>query len=155
MIKYIKKDILTIKEGVIAHGVNCSGAMNAGLAKGIRNKWPRAYERFKTNGKGKHLLGTTDYVFVEMDEISGRHIIIINCYTQQFYGFGGGRYADIKAVASAIKEAVQTAFLYSDDLYMPKIGCGLGGLNWNKDVKPIVEDAATGFPTVNIFICDL
>jgi hypothetical protein len=38
---------------------------------------------------------------------------------------------------------------------MPKIGCGLGGLNWNKDVKPIVEDAATGFPTVNIFICDL
>lgn len=155
MIQYLKKDITTVREGTIAHGVNCSGAFNAGIAKAIRKKWPRAYDRFKLNGKGKRLLGTVDYTFVEMDELSGRHVIIINCYTQMFYGFGGGKYADIKAVDKTIKEAVRLAFVYSNDLYMPKIGCGFGGLNWDKDVRPIVEDCAEGYPTVNIFICEL
>jgi len=155
MIEYIKKDITTVKEGIIAHGVNCSGTMNAGVAKAIKNKWPRVYTRFKLNGKGKRLLGTIDYLFVEMDEISGNHIIVINCYTQMFYGFGGGKYADINAVEKTIKSSIQTAFLYTDDLYMPKIGCGLGGLLWDRDVRPIVEDCSLKFPTVNIFICEL
>lgn len=40
---YLNKNIITIQEGVIAHGVNCTGAMNSGVAKAIREKWPEVY----------------------------------------------------------------------------------------------------------------
>ena len=40
-------NLLNIRSGVICHQVNCIGAMGAGLALQIRNKWPIVYEKYK------------------------------------------------------------------------------------------------------------
>ena len=41
------------------------------------------------------------------------------------------------------------------NLYMPKIGCGLGGLSWTHAVKPLVSRLAVYYQDVNIFVCDI
>lgn len=149
-IHYIEKDVTTVEEGLVAHGVNCSGVMNSGVAKAIRNKWPLTYQRFMLHPKGKEALGEADIIHIPEEEV-----VVANCYTQMFYGYGGGKYADTEAIRSSLRRVFQIADLMSYHVYIPRIGCGLGGLDWNKDVKPIVEDLAEPYKRIHIFVCDL
>jgi len=151
MIKEIQKDITTVEKGVILQGVNTRGAMGSGIALAIMRKWPHVYESYKENGTGKHLLGTTEFL-LRGEEIG---LVIANGYTQLNYGGDGKKYADIDAVEKCTKAAVEYADAFDLPLYMPKIGCGLGGLSWDDEVKQVVENASSEFPRVNIFICDL
>lgn len=151
MIKYIKKDITTINSGVILHGCNTVGAFGAGVAGAIRCKWPHAYKAFKENGVGEHLLGTTEFLLRSKEP----GLVIANGYTQLRCGNDGQRYADVDAVNCCIKAGVEYADAFDMPIYMPKIGCGLGGLSWHDEVKLIVEKVSQEFPDVNIFICEL
>jgi len=148
---YLKKDVTDVGLGIIAHGVNCQHAMGSGVAGAIRKKWPIVYEKFMEAPKGKTMLGTVDLIAVTDDDT----LFVANCYTQQFYGYGGGRYADPEAV----RKAMQTTFRLADSLtlplYMPKIGCGLGGLDWEADVLPIINYQTETYPRVEVFICEL
>ena len=149
-VRYIEKDITTVDVGVVAHGVNCSGAMNSGVAKAIRNRWPLVYEKFKIHPKGRGVLGEADFVYIPEEEV-----VVANCYTQVFYGYGGGKYADPEAIKCAMARVMHIADLQCLHVYIPKIGCGLGGLNWKKDVEPIIEELADIHERINIYVCDL
>jgi len=151
MIEYITKNITTVEEGIILQGVNTSGAMGSGIALAIMRKWPFVYESYKENGTGKHLLGLTEFY------MRSEHpkLVIANGYTQINYGSDGKRYADPHAVAKCTNAAVEYAEAFDLPVYMPKIGCGLGGLSWEDEVKPIIEKVSSDFPDVNIFICDI
>lgn len=149
-VRYIEKDITSVEMGVIAHGVNCSGAMNSGVAKAIRNKWPQVYDRFKVHPKGREVLGEVDFIY-----LIGEEIVVANCYTQLFYGYGGGKYADSSAIARALYRVCQIADLQNYHVYIPRIGCGLGGLDWKMDVEPIVNELADVYKRINIYVCDL
>lgn len=149
-IRHIKKDLITVECGIVAHGVNCSGAMNSGVAKAIRNRWPKAYESFMKHPKGADTLGAVDFVYIDEEDV-----IVANCYTQVFYGYGGGKYADVDAVRDSLARVAQIANLHTYPIYIPKIGCGLGGLDWQTEVGPIVELLSETFESVVINICDL
>lgn len=149
-ILYHKQDITTVNYGIIAHGCNCSGGFGSGVAGAIKRKWPVVYEMFKKDPTGAKMLGQVRYVF-----INGKNLIIANMYTQRFYGYGGGRYADPKAIENALQQVGHTAMLYDHNIWMPRIGCGLGGLDWETEVLPIVEKVANEFPDVYINIVDL
>lgn len=149
-VEYTKKDLTTVEMGVVCHGVNCMGKMGSGVALAIKKKWPEVYERFKRRGSGKGLLGTADTIYV-----NGTSLIIVNCYTQVFYGFGGGRYADPDAIDRSLTRAARIADLYNLPLYIPKIGCGLGGLNWETDVLPIVTQISQNVNRITIHVCEI
>lgn len=149
-VHYVKKDITTVDVGIVAHGVNCSGAMNSGVAKAIRNRWPLAYEHFMKHPKGRGVLGDAEFVYIPEEEV-----IVANCYTQVFYGYGGGKYADPAAIKRAMTQVLHIADLQCQHVYIPKIGCGLGGLNWEKDVRPIIDTLAEPYTRINIYVCDL
>lgn len=132
--QYINGDITNVTEGLVIHGTNCSGGFGSGVAGAIRRKWPEVVERFYEKGMGKHLLGYFDPVKID-DKLT-----VANCYTQLNFGGDGKRYADPVAVNLSVSEA----FIYANHkgiktIHMPKIGCGLGGLDWDNDVLPIVE----------------
>lgn len=148
-IKYITKDITTLTSGVIAHGVNCQGKMGSGVAKALREKWPVIFETYSLLPTGKIMLGKSNLVRVgDRDEL-----FVVNCYTQLFYGYGGGKYADAKAVLTSLSDAFMWADYYDLPLYMPKIGAGLGGLDWEDDVEPIVEELDTLWSRVDTYVC--
>lgn len=151
MIYYIKKDITDVVFGIVAHGVNGQKKMNSGVAKAIRAKWPKVYEEYMKNGRGKEVLGTAQIISVNEDNT----LWVANCYTQLFYGYGGGKYASTQAIAQSLNQVMSYASLTSLPIYMPKIGCGLGGLGWEHDVKPIVEDLSLLCSDVVVCVCEI
>ena len=46
MLKYIKGDITEIESGIICQQTNCQGVMGSGLAKAIRDKWPKVFDEY-------------------------------------------------------------------------------------------------------------
>lgn len=144
MIKYLKKDITTIEKGVMVHGCNCSGGFGSGVAKAIRSKWPALYDLFKT-------VKNPDVGQAYSMRIND--LILINGYTQRNYGYDGRVYADKRAVKKVVEYAVNLAIKNDMDVYMPKIGCGLGGLSWPDDVYPLLNEINTKGRT--IYVCVL
>ena len=65
---------------------------------------------------------------------------MLNGVTQQFYGRDGKRYADPVAIEMVLQRAC--LFICHDhpslQLCLPKIGCGLGGLDWSTEIEPLV-----------------
>lgn len=152
MIQYINKDVTTVDRGIVAHGVNCQHAMGSGVAKAIKEKWPQVYDFYMGAPMGKVMLGNV--LLVDIDPGADR-LFVANCYTQLFYGHGGGKYADIDSVDQALQRVCAYANYYDLPVYMPRIGCGLGGLDWDKDVGPIIEALAELNDRIDIFVCDL
>lgn len=149
----IEKDITTVDDGVIAHGVNCQGVMGSGVAKFIRAKYPHVYERYNAYtlrfDKSSELLGKC-LIIKATDDMK---VVVANCYTQQFYGKDGKQYADLDAVMESLEQACIFASATGKPLYVPRIGCGLGGLDWDTQVGPIVN-SLTLHHHIETFVCD-
>ena len=150
-IDYLTKDITTVDGGIVVHGCNCSGGFGSGVAGAIRKKWPHMYEAFIENGTGDHLLGTVN---TRMPP-KGVKTVVLNGYTQLNYGKDGKKYAKPEAISAVLMTACVWAQTLKEDLYMPKIGAGLGGLDWETEVLPIVEMVSSLYTDVNIHICDI
>lgn len=153
-INYVKQDITKVTNGIIAHGVNCLGKMGSGVALAIRTKWPKAYSEYEqfwrvfTQPKAG-LLGIVQTVEVDND------LYVANCFTQVIYGHDGGRYADLDAV----RESLENVFAFADhkdlQIFLPRIGCGLGGLSWEGEVEPIIHQLSEEFPHLLVTVCDI
>lgn len=153
MIQYQVKDITTVERGIVLHGVNCQGVMGSGVAAAIRSKWPKVYNDYVDfTTKTARLLGRINPVHIS-DELH-----VINCFNQVYYGRDPEvKYADPAAIASCLEEVGSIVNLLQLPVYMPRIGCGLGGLNWENDVLIQVEWAVGKFfpPDQNVIVCDL
>jgi O-acetyl-ADP-ribose deacetylase (regulator of RNase III) len=147
ILKTIQGDITAIQRGVILHGVNCQNVMGAGLAKKIAEKWPSVKQAYH-DMKPKRL-GDIQFVVVH------RELIVVNCFTQLDYMRShpqiwncrdcAGPFASIAAISHCVHQALH--FLPDDaKVFTPRIGCGLGGLDWDRDVKPIFEMAVRDIP---------
>lgn len=148
---YEKLNILAISKGIICHGVNCQGKMGAGVAKYIRVKWPIVFSQYNEYCLSKsnkvELMGKVNLVRISED------LFVANCFTQLYYGREQYIYADIASLTSSL----QTLFdlnekVYKLPIYMTKIGCGLGGLNWERDVEPVMIELSKKY-SFNITVC--
>jgi O-acetyl-ADP-ribose deacetylase (regulator of RNase III) len=130
MIKYVKGDITGAPQSVIAHGVNCSGGFGSGVAGAIKQKHPAIRDAYMAHSP--RILGTCQFV-------SYQNQVWVNAYTQQNYGNDGKQYASLEAIAECLVEINEYMHdLAITDIALPKIGCGLGGLDW-EDVKILVD----------------
>jgi O-acetyl-ADP-ribose deacetylase (regulator of RNase III) len=141
-------DIKDIDRGVFAHGCNCQGKMGAGIAKTVKETWPLAYSFYtkhielqkSLDRPLKDLLGYAQIVNVTPHRDD---LFVANCFTQENYGrVRGVKYASLDAVKHSITEALVFSQTVNLPFYMTKIGCNLGGLNWENEVKPFVETLA-------------
>lgn len=151
MINIIKKDITTINSpAIIMHGVNCQGKMGSGVAKALFTKWSDVREKYLTIPVDKMELGLTQIVNVEKD------LYVANCFTQEFYGYDGKKYADETAILKCLFDVTALAnCLKIYDIYSPKIGCGLGGLNWEEDVFCQFQNVSRMDYNFNFYICEI
>lgn len=120
MITYIKGDLLTATDGIIAHGCNAQGVMGSGVALQIKEKFPEAYADYLKMPK---TLGTVGYT-----EVSQK-LTIANCITQEFYGRDKNvRYVSYDALELVFK---QLGMLHGYTINIPMIGAGLANGDWN------------------------
>lgn len=148
MITTINKDILTVDKGVIVHSVNCIGAVG-GLAGAIARKWPKNAEEYRAHVKRQKLpimlLGSVFEVNV------AHNVVVANLFGQNNVGTRE-RQTEYSALITGFKTIAGMTFRGNDvepkdygwpighiddkitlqDIYIPyKIGCGLGGADWN------------------------
>lgn len=160
MIHYENLDLTTVKAGIIAHGVNCQGKMGSGVALALRNRFPGVYKAYRgfweKNEKNRaSLLGHVLFVdTLEGVKAIGLELIIDNIFTQLYYGHDGAKYANPEAIDQGLTTVVHLARQRGLPIYMPKIGCNLGGLDWETEVKPVVEKIAESYPDVEFFVCE-
>lgn len=159
MIKIIKKDITTVTKGIVAHGCNCLGVMGAGVALAIARKWPKAlndYKQYLTQfGPAFHL--ALGHVQLSSMDVQGE-LLIANCFTQVSVGYDkdGNPPASLSAIEDSLRSLVKTCNIRRQDLYTPQIGCGLGGLDWETQVKPIYEKLAEELnDDLNWYVCTI
>lgn len=147
MITYITHGNIFNIEGVYnyAHGCNCAGAMGKGIALQFKERFPTMYTMYKQLCK-ENLFHPGD-------------IFPFN-YNDTFYVFNLGTQATWKTTATleAIEESTRRMLLFASEnnvskIAMPKIGAGLGGLNWD-DVKNIIENTAKDYPDIDIYIVE-
>ena len=127
--KILNKDITTVTQGYILHGVNCMNVMGSGVAKVLYTKWPKVKLEFHRLSYGT--LGNISLVEVE------EGLTVVNCYTQELFGKDGRLYASPEAIEICLK----SLHGLPGPFYLPAIGCGLGGMSLDilKDIILKVE----------------
>lgn len=128
--------------GIPVIPVNCVGVMGAGLAKAAAEKWPWIIAPYKSYCAG----GANSINPGDMElESNGDHVICLLATKAHWKYPSDLRWVEIGLVRLASgswPEAVWNT---------PKLGCGLGGLDW-KDVKPLMEKYLSDAPgTFNVW----
>lgn len=130
-IKQFTGDILNSDAPIIAHQVNCLGVMGAGVAKCIRLKYPdimKEYKRWCETYDSELLLGLIQFYHI------GGNRYIVNCFAQNGTTHNG-RATNYEAFYKCMEQLLNA--VTRDENIEPriaipyKIGCGLGGADWN------------------------
>lgn len=154
MIMNVKVNALDLKEGVIAHQVNCKGVMGAGIAKQIKEKFPTVFDGYKAfcdenNNDKDLLLGNAQLIQINDD------VYVCNLFGQNTYNAKTKQTNYLALSLALYKMLKQMENLGIKNVAIPhKIGCGLGGGDWTI-VKNMIEEAFKDHPNINCYICEL
>jgi O-acetyl-ADP-ribose deacetylase (regulator of RNase III) len=130
-------DLLRVKKGIIVHGANAQGAMNAGFAKSLRTKHPEIHTDYRDmylHLGPKNMLGKTVITQVGVD------LFIATGITQEFYGRDPDyQYVNIHAVREVFECVNNFAVDKNLPIFYPMIGAGLGNGDWDAISEIICE----------------
>lgn len=130
---------------IIVHGCNAQAVMGSGVAKALYEKWPIVKDRYLSwcgYMPPKNRLSKYSWVKVNDDQT------VINLVTQEYFGKDGQKYARYISIFEGLNDLLaywgymhyqarirNLAQKMNDigpcEIAVPKIGCGLGGLDWN------------------------
>lgn len=141
MVKVIDGNLLSAKEEIIGHQVNCRGVMGSGVADQVKRKFPQAYKEYKLlcDVKGSKNLGTCQIVKIEDKTVA-------NLFGQDGYGYG-----QVHTNLTALRECLEHLYSYAKEcgksVALPyKLGSDRGGADWNEVVEiieSIFDDSVT------------
>lgn len=127
---------------VLGHGVNLRGIMGAGVAKIVHQRFPSVFTAYhEACGDGSLTAGTAQLVPVQ-ESSDGRELFIANIASQVNLGAD----ANIALLDSGVRDAVRQArILGKNGIALPRIGAGIGGLDWG-EVRACLERIADDNP---------
>lgn len=134
MLSYVSGDLLKANQTYIAQGVaegNQEG-LGTGLAFQISQRWPDVQIAFKKNARqGKFAAGD---IFVVSPEHDRPGFVYLATQPNMY-----------KAKVSYLRKSLKRLVAWTeaneiDSVAMPKIGAGLGKLDWASEVKPMFDE---------------
>ncbi len=136
MIHELSGDILLSGAKIIAQGVAPNDDFHQGLALQLRERMPALYKDFRHYCQTQHPKSGGLWTWMSAD---GRYIV--NLFTQDAAYAHGSKPGD--ATLSHVNHALHAlrAFAQKEkpgSLALPRLACGVGGLNWD-EVKPLIE----------------
>ncbi|GAB5525415.1 MAG: hypothetical protein Roseis2KO_32870 [Roseivirga sp.] len=136
MIEYVKGDFFDFEADIRVNTVNCVGVMGAGAALQFKKKYPAMFKDYAQACKqGKVKIGEP-HLWRENEMFKDESVTIINLPTKKHWK-NPSEYSYVEAGLKWLKK-----FLLdkpSSTITLPALGCGHGGLDWNK-VRPMIKD---------------
>lgn len=151
-IHYVVGDA-TVPQGtgnkIICHICNDQGGWGAGFVLALSKKWTEPEEHYRKDMKNHKLrLGDVQMITVEKD------ILVANLIAQHGYRSKKNPVpVSYVSLSECLGEVAKWASSLLASVHMPRIGCGLGGGDWNLIEKIIQEELCSkGIP---VFVYDL
>ena len=142
MITYVVGDLFTSPAKVLVNTVNTVGVMGKGIAKDFKRIYPEMFEQYQYFcEQGLFNVG-------QLWLYKTPHKWILNFPTKKHWR---GK-SKIDYIEDGLRKFVDT---YDEkgieSISFPMLGCGHGGLVWEKEVQPLMENYLADLP-INIFI---
>ena len=134
MLRFTTGNLLDSSAEALVNTVNTVGVMGKGIALQFKQAFPHNFEIYKQaclNGS----LKTGKILAVKDNEMQLGERLIINFPTKQHWKMPS-EYAYIESGLAALVSYLKLSPIKS--LAMPALGCGNGGLDWNK-VRRMIE----------------
>ena len=127
--KTIKGNLFNSEATIICHQVNASSAMGSGVAKQVRELYPRVYKQYM-NACEKGLMKLGMCQVVEKEKGSGRYIA--NLCGQENFGYNGIRYTNYESIYVALEKLAKYCEEHNiESVAFPwKMSCDRGGADW-------------------------
>lgn len=146
MIEHKIGDLLESDEPVIAHGCNTVGVMGAGIARAIHLKWGTAkiYEPYEW------ACSTGEFITGSAQRVDVGDKIVYNLGTQRDPGRNARYWWVMLAMANMFE---RMATFGEARVAIPRIGCGIGGLEWEmvEDTIRTVQEHTESPPLVVVY----
>ncbi len=142
MVNYVSGDILQSKDEYIAQGVAVGSqeGLGTGLAYKLSSKFPEIQKLFKKYTRNRKFGAGDIFVGKVGDEFPG--IIYIATQPDMYH-------AELSYLNKGLKRLKKLCVDRDiKAVSMPKIGAGLGKLDWQSEVKPLIESILSDTTTL-------
>lgn len=126
MIKYVKGNILDSQSDFITIPVNCVGVMGAGLALEFKKKYPIVFQWYKEDCQKSEIAPGIPVFYNQ---------VCLFPTKDHWKNPSKLEWIDIGLAILSNRWYEEGDF----SIALPALGCGLGGLNWESEVKPLIE----------------
>jgi O-acetyl-ADP-ribose deacetylase (regulator of RNase III) len=130
MIVYVQSDLFQSPAKVLVNAVNTVGVMGKGIAADFKRFYPRMFEQYVEMCRSKRLTVGGLHIF------RTPHKTVLNFPTKKHWRDP----SEIEYLEAGLQKFVS---VYAEQgitsVSFPMLGTGEGGLNWEKDVRPLME----------------
>jgi len=145
-LSFVTGDILESTAQCIVNPVNTVGVMGSGLALKFKKRYPSMFDAYKIQCKNGSL-NTGRLMFYKMSDAD--RIICLFPTKQHWQNPSTLEYID-RGLDAFIQHYAEWDIT---SVAFPKLGCGLGGLNWDYHVGPLLTRKLSDLPIdVQIYI---
>lgn len=144
MIIHVEGDILTSHAQALVNPVNCRGVAGAGLARQFKVAFPKNHRDYAQTCKQGLLMSGVIHTSPNQT-----NPIIFNFPTKRHW-LDHSRLKDIEKGLDSLATILRSELPVSS-IAIPRLGCGLGGLDWTT-VLPLIAALAAKVPDVEVQI---
>jgi O-acetyl-ADP-ribose deacetylase (regulator of RNase III) len=133
-VTFVSGDLFVNRFGAeaLAHGCNCQGSMEAGIATGFRDRYPEMYAEYRRCKSRPREFNLGDAFLWK----AGDKPWVFNLGTQEGYWRARASYEAVEAALMRMQHQADREGIAS--IAVPRLGAGYGGLSWKK-VRAVVE----------------
>ena len=147
MINYTTGDLLASGAQALVNTVNTVGVMGKGIALHFKQAFPHNFAVYADACRRGELATGRMLVVEDRSDEFGQHLIV-NFPTKQHWR-NPSRYEWVEAGLNDLVRVIAEYHITS--IAIPPLGCGNGGLDWNR-VKPMIEQALSSLADVTVTV---
>lgn len=149
MLRYIKKDLLTVKSpAILVHATNCRGVMGTGIAKEFKAQFPVFFAQYAADCRayGKKLLGCAGIYGDEEEQMAMGCLFTSDGYGKQVDGIE----KVLKNTEIALDNMLTSYLLYP--IYSNKFNSGRFGVPWHR-TENVLKGVLAKHPKITWTVC--
>ncbi len=145
MIEFKTGNLLAEPADAIVNTVNCVGVMGRGVALQFKTTFPRNYAAYREACQRAEVQPGKMFIF-ETGQLTPPRLIV-NFPTKRHWR-GKSRLEDIELGLEALVTEIEHRRITS--IALPPLGSGLGGRDWEREVRPLVEKYLGDLPGTRV-----